>query len=236
MQQFLVISDMHNRPECAPRFNFMHEHYPNHKLIVPGDIVNDGEFGQYKLVKAWLRYWEFSTVPGNHDVAHMGLFDFWHKLEKFDFMFRTDFSVSDLPNVSVMGNVVLIGLNSNPGSWGWWLDFARGKIGKRQLAYLRGNLRIWDDMVRIVYLHHHPLTRNISEKWFMGIKDKKALIDVVAGNCDALLFGHMHRQEHFTRFDIPIVYAAGAFYKETEALEITVQDDKTVEHRFVPII
>ena len=231
MQQFLVISDTHNKLKCAPRFLYMREHYPNHKLIIPGDIVNDGEWGQYSYMRAWLESWEFYPCPGNHDVGHTGLFDFFHKLQDFDNAFNTDYATSKLPRVSIVDNVALIGLNSNPGSWGWWLDFARGKIGKEQLRWLEMDLAACADMVRIVFCHHHITMRNP----FMELKDARELRAILAGHCEVVLTGHRHRQEILNIAGVPLAYAAGAFYRETEALEITVEGKK-VTHKMVPII
>jgi len=205
--------------------------YEHHWKIVSGDITDNGE--EYIKVEPMLHR---CPCPGNHDVGEFGWFKQAARIRAFDRKFGTHYASSQMPQVDIIdGQVALIGLNSNPLSWQFWLSFARGNVGIRQRKRLAMFLNRYKSMVRIVYLHHHPFMRHP----FMQLSDSCAVMKILANRCEALLFGHMHKQEQCefeeSSFDIPIIHAAGALYHETEALEITIEDGK-ISTKYVKII
>lgn len=231
MQQFLHLSDLHNREECIPRLHYIREHYPNHTLLITGDVVNDGRRGQYGLVLSMLEDFDYYVVPGNHGVSTMGIFDHRAKLVEFDKAFFTEYATVDLPRVSSRGDIALIGLNSNPGTWWWFGDFARGKIGTIQRWQLEIDLCENVGKTRIVMLHHHIQKSHL----LMELSDADKVIRALQYKSEIVLMGHFHEDEMLDIPGIPLAHAAGAFYNDTEALKITVKDG-VVTHRYVPII
>lgn len=228
----LHISDIHNDFDCWDRFDYIQEHYPNERLFLTGDMTHDGWEWQYRLVSEMPDSPAYYPVPGNHDVLALGIWKFKHTLDEFDDTFKTRFDQSRKPSIKVFreSRVVLISLNSNPGKWGW-RNFARGKIGKEQLLHLDIILSDYNKWTRIVQLHHHPIMRHM----LMELKDARKLRAIIKGRCEVLLCGHKHVQEFMDIPGIPLAHAAGAMYRETEALEVTVTDG-VVSHAYVPII
>ena len=239
----LHISDMHNDPACVPKLEFIAEHYPNHIIIDTGDSTDDGTAEQYQWVKENVilprilrpQFINYYSVPGNHNIGSFGWLKQARKLKAFNDTYGTHFTKRQLPNVTIIiDDVALIGLNSNPISWQFWLSFARGNVGWLQRSSLATHLEALKDYTRIVYLHHHPFYRHP----FMELSDSEKVMKILRGNCEALLFGHKHVQHrHFGKedyYDIPLIHAAGALFKEDKALEITIENGQ-VSGQYVPI-
>lgn len=245
MRHFLHISDLHNRPECRSRLKCIATNYPNHILLITGDEVDDGLQAQYNIVKAWLDDMpnDYIIIPGNHSYGGKGNLDSRKKAERFDEVFGTQFTTLGTSTTYVQGDIVIVGLNSNPGTFGYWADFARGKIGKAQLAMLKATLATHKGKVRVVLLHHHLQDPTVVGRWrrlwhrltrrLMELRDSKALLRALEENCDLVLHGHRHGQYTYTAAGIP-VYCTGALYAETHALEVAICDGK-VTTRYLEI-
>jgi len=213
---------------------YIDEHYPNHYRIWTGDIVNNGRKDEYEQAAKLI---SGHAVPGNHCVGEHGNFDQRRRLKRFDLAFGTTFAKNKAVQVDIIENrVALIGLNSNPGTWGFFLDFARGKIGRKQRSSLRMELEACRGYVRVVYLHHHPFMAS----FLMKLGDSEKLMKTLSHNCDVLLFGHKHRQRGFTlkemEHNIAVIHGAGALYKENGALEVTIDSDKVISAKYVRVI
>lgn len=241
----LHLSDLHNKPECIARLKFIAEHYPKHILLITGDLTEDGKDEQYIWILDQLSraHVDYIVVPGNHDWAGAGNFDRQCKADEFDETFGAQFATVGMSTTYLTDNLVIFGLNSNPGTFGWFLDFATGKIGKQQLRLLEEDLGRYRTYTRIVLLHHHLQDPDITgwRRWWhkitrrlMELSNSKQLCKILKGRCDIVLHGHRHSQYDYDVDGIP-VYCAGALYEQTEALEIIIENG-VISTRYVRII
>lgn len=97
--------------------------------------------------------------------------------------------------------VLLIGLNSCLKTKSI-LDFAEGKIGKKQRKSLDQILRnrAYKDIPKIIFLHHIPHRR--AKGIFMSLKDWRKLMDIVGNRVDVLAFGHEGKMEELEQKEI----------------------------------
>lgn len=173
----------------------------NKYLLITGDTVQDGEKNEYKIaLEALIPFKEnVCVVPGNHDYGPMGSGYSNNAAKRFDndlanklgiihrFFPKTPYSkiVKDKEG----NKVLLIGLNSCLKTKSI-LDFAEGKIGKKQRKSLDQILRnqAYKDIPKIIFLHHIPHRR--AKGIFMSLKDWDKLMDIVRDRVDVLAFGH----------------------------------------------
>lgn len=205
--KFLHISDLHihghseDNVNVNNMFTFVSKSYPDHKLIITGDITDDGKPEQYMIARELLDFF-FGKVffcPGNHDFGASGLFYSQEKANMFDDMLTRYFNqggvftgTSSLPVVNILEEdnikIMLIALDSNLET-NTPFDFSCGEIGKTQLGALDTILSANMDMTKIVFFHHHPFMHSDP---FMEMKDAKSLIRTLYGRVDLVLFGHKH--------------------------------------------
>lgn len=172
------------------------------RLLVTGDIVDDGEDKQFKTAAAALKPFQgrLMIVPGNHDAADDGHdysrereLHFEQQLLKplgLDHSFvDKDLLVEEFSDGHGT-QVLAIGLNSirqTPGR----KDLAIGELGPKQLKELREHLdnpqyaKHW----RLVYLHHHPTMRTIITPE-MRLLDGDELVKIIKARVDVLAVGH----------------------------------------------
>jgi len=250
MFRAIHISDLHNKKECEPKLAYIKDHFPRHHIIVTGDITDDGEPGQYlwamrELVKRFRD--KLFIVPGNHDYAGLGNLDSKDKMERFDDYFGTRFSQVAGPWWKRHDNVLLIGLDSNPRTWLWPGDFARGKIGKEQ----RKNLKLLLDVASadhiFICLHHHlkdpsavgwwtKLVHKLSKE-LMELEDSKKVCRLLSTYKHiTVLHGHRHSQYEYSGEYAVKVFCAGALFKEDNVLKLEVDRGGSVEYSLVPVV
>ncbi|UCE08296.1 MAG: hypothetical protein JSW07_09855, partial [bacterium] len=68
-------------------------------------------------------------------------------------------------------------------------DFACGELGDKQLSTLNTILATTDNMIKLLFFHHHPFIHNNP---FMELKDAFELMRVIFNRVDVVLFGHKH--------------------------------------------
>ena len=244
--KFLHISDMHfhrhdkDNKATKKLLKYVHQNYPHHYLVITGDITDDGAEEQYGIAHNALKMfeWRLYPSPGNHDAGKAGNLYQRKRLKRFDRWFNTKFIGLNKPKVDkiVIGNtiVALIGLDSNRETW-WPGDWARGRIGIYQRWCLKRELKRNADAVRMVYFHHHLFIRHILNKIFLQMTDANKLMEILAGNCEVVMFGHKHHQERWQNHKgIPHVLAAGAMSEEETAWEITIEE-RDISVKKVPI-
>ncbi len=240
MIQFLHLSNLHTKAEgnnqILLRLEYIREHYPGCKLLITGDLVDDGKEEQYQALKKMLVGFECFCVPGNHDYGLMGNFYRRHSAKLFDRYFgRGRFTGKNKPAIDELndGNgttVRLIALDSNLET-AHPFDFARGKIGALQRRCLRKLLARNSDTV-IVYFHHHLLWGNP----FLCLADAKKLMSVLYEQAEIVLFGHKHHAGIWKDTHKPYyILAADKFPTARTArritidgAEITVDEVKTI--------
>lgn len=177
-------------------------------LVCTGDLVDDGEQGQYEQLvslMAPLKAAGFRILasPGNHDCGPMG-----NSYEDSARVYFQQYVVAGLMGIKIadtatnlmdqlfplvhrFDGVTFIGLDSVVGMVHESMHFARGAVGTKQIAALKEILDVQEDNPRVVYLHHHPFDR----KFVLALKDSAALMKVLEHRYNLLLFGHKHRSE-----------------------------------------
>ncbi len=176
-------------------------------LLVTGDTTNNGNDDEYANAEAALRPFRghLLVAPGNHDFGTLGnvylpecalAFDRWAASLGVTHAYSTKSAVLDHLCDESGTRVAAIGLVSNvmaedlAGAIAGRV-FARGEIGKAQLAQLKNHVKTLEpNTSKLVYLHHRPLEcRGFG--WFLALSDYKALLAVLdKESIDAVAFGH----------------------------------------------
>jgi len=204
--KFIHLSDLHfhrrkkDNKEATNVLEFIKKQYPNHYLIVTGDIVDDGHEEQYN--RAFEAFKSFMgkvfISPGNHDFGAVGNFYSRERSERFDEMLSIPlqqggtFSRDNTPVVNIVEEknerAMLIALDTNLET-DHPFDFACGELGDKQLSALDTILATTDNMIKLLFFHHHPFIHNNP---FMELKDAYELMRVIFNRVDVVLFGHKH--------------------------------------------
>ena len=143
--KFIHISDLHFHMNAADNtaanklLSNIGEHYPDHKLIVTGDITDDGHPKQFKNAWDGLKPFRGNVfiAPGNHDFGAKGNFYSRERARRFDEMLSMPlqqggtFTGDNTPVVNIVqeGDVraVLIALDTNLETY-TPVDFACGAV------------------------------------------------------------------------------------------------------------
>jgi 3',5'-cyclic AMP phosphodiesterase CpdA len=237
--KFLHLSDLHfhrnasDNKAATAALNFVEKTYPDHYLIVTGDIVDDGHPKQYENALKALRKFQgrIFVCPGNHDFGAVGSFYSRECALRFDEILARGldqggtFGLENTPVIHTLveegTKVMLIALDSNLET-DHPFDFACGQIGEKQLTALQILLAAPSsaEFVKLAFLHHHPFMRKDP---FMELVDAKAFLRTIYRRVEVLLFGHRHVSEHWTgRNAIPNILAADNSPGKDWAREITI--------------
>ncbi len=208
--KFIHISDLHfhrhegDNEDVTIMLQYIKQQYPNHNLIVTGDIVDDGHEVQYDQAYEALKPFlgNVFIAPGNHDFGAAGNFYSRERAERFDNKlsiplqqggtFTGDFTpvVNLIMDEHDYEKVMLIALDTNLETKNAF-DFACGEVGDGQLSFLNSILSepILADRTKILFFHHHPFIHNNP---FMELKDAQELFRTIYNKIDILCFGHKH--------------------------------------------
>lgn len=206
--KFIHLSDLHihskagDNAAVSSTLDFVAKKYPDHQLIITGDISDDGNNAQFENAYGMLQQFRdrIFICPGNHDFGAVGNFYSEERALRFDRILSEQlnqggtFRGDSTPVVNVLKegglNVMLIALDSNLETENPF-DFACGNIGESQLRALDTILGRSSDekLVKILFFHHHPFIVNDP---FMELKDAKALARTIYGRVHLVLFGHKH--------------------------------------------
>ena len=243
--KFIHISDLHyhrdqeNNAAANRLLTTIKARYPDHILIVTGDITDDGHRQQYQNALDALGPFigQVFLVPGNHDFGTAGNFYSREKADLFDDMLAAPlgqhgfFAGDNIPVINVLDGVRLIALDTNLETDNPF-DFACGEIGERQLDELDKILSGSDDKAKILFFHHHPFIYNNP---FMELKDAAKLARVVYNRVDVILFGHKHEMAHWeNRWNVKYILASDNSPGKDKAEEITIEGDK-IEMGYVEV-
>jgi 3',5'-cyclic AMP phosphodiesterase CpdA len=206
--KFIHISDLHfhrskiDNKDTMKLLKFIARNYPEHYLIVTGDITDDGDAEQYDQAFDELSAFagRIFVCPGNHDFGAAGFMYERERARLFDSKLSIplgqkgifDSSIQLVTNIIKKAGVqvLLIAIDSNfktetP------FDFNCGEIGKNQLSAL--DVLLGDpaneNITKLLFFHHHPFANNDR---FLELKDARELWRVVYERIDVMLFGHRH--------------------------------------------
>ena len=209
--------------------------YPNHYVVVTGDIVDDGHEKQYKNAFKELKQFDgqIFIAPGNHDFGAAGNFYSSEKARRFDDSLSIplnqggSFLSENRPVVNVVEDgserVIFIALDTNLETEQPF-DFACGQVGDFQLNALETILTSTTvlDMKKVLFFHHHAFIRNDP---FMEMKDASKLARVVYNRVDAILFGHKHIMGKWeNRWGVKYILASDNSPGKSKAGEITIKN------------
>lgn len=230
MIKFIHISDLHihrsGNSAVAKVLMFIRKHYLGHRLIITGDITDNGARGEYEEAKRLLGIFpQVFVCPGNHDYGFRGNHYSKSAARRFDLFFGTSYYGWNAPRVDCIKQgdteVVLIGLDSNLETK-YPFDFARGKIGLWQRFRLGQVLNKHIGAVKIVYFHHHLFWEDI----FCSLKDREKVMRLLYDRAEVVCFGHQHKSNLWEAANKPwFVFLAGKLAKEVTAHEITIEKE-----------
>lgn len=206
--KFLHISDLHfhrdqnDNKDANRALKTIKRRYPDHALIVTGDITDDGHELQYENAFKALEPFagRVFIAPGNHDYGAAGNFYSRERALRFDEMLSEPlkqggtFTGDATPMVNIVDEtgerVMLIALDTNLET-DHPFDFACGEVGEAQLSFLETLIiaPTSKEMQKILFFHHHPFVRNDP---FMEMKDARQLMRAIYYKIDVVLFGHKH--------------------------------------------
>jgi len=238
--KFLHLSDLHihgdncfNEDVCKT-LDFVDENFPFHKIIITGDITDDGSPEQYKQALELLYRFkgELFICPGNHDFGATGHFYSLERAIRFDKLAEQlsqggTFKGDNTPVVNIIrennDEVMIIALDSNLETQTPF-DFFCGDIGEKQLESLHTILSTNPDFTKILFFHHHPFMVNNP---FMELKDAKELARVIFNKVDVMLFGHKHEMKQWENvWGIKHILASDNSSGKHFAKEIDITDGK----------
>lgn len=223
--KFIHISDLHfhthtkDNKQANDLLKKIKGSYGEHKLIVTGDITDDGHPMQFQNAFDALEPFKGNIfiAPGNHDFGAAGNFYSRERALRFDEMLSTPlqqggtFTGDNTPVANVVKEggdlAVLIALDTNLETYTPF-DFACGAVGDEQLSTLE--IILSDPSiagaVKILFFHHHPFVR---DNPFMELTDARKLMRTIYGKVDVLMFGHKHvYQQWQNRNGIPFILAS----------------------------
>lgn len=241
--KFIHISDLHFHMNTADNtaanklLSTIGEQNPDHKLIVTGDITDDGHPKQFKNAYDALKPFigNVFIAPGNHDFGAKGNFYSRERACRFDEMLSTQlkqggtFMGDNTPVINIVkqenDRAILIALDTNLETY-MPFDFACGAVGDEQLATL--DMILSDPLnagaAKILFFHHHPFMHNNP---FMELTDARKLMRIIYARVDLLLFGHKHVYEQWkNRCGIPFILASDNSPGKDYAHEISIQNKK----------
>lgn len=214
--KFIHISDLHfhrdgnDNQEANHLLKSIKEKYEQHKLIVTGDITDDGHFLQYYHAFEALKPFMGNVfiAPGNHDFGAAGNFYSKERAQRFDEALSVrlnqggTFTGDNTPVVNVLSEgsekVMLIALDSNLET-DHSFDFACGEIGAEQLQVLDRILGNPETVgvTKLLFFHHHPFMHNNP---FLMLMDARELMKTIYGRVDVVLFGHKHESNIWSNY------------------------------------
>jgi len=249
--KFLHVSDLHfhrdqnDNKDANGALETIKRRYPDHTLIVTGDITDDGDELQYENAFKALEPFagKVFIAPGNHDYGAVGNFYSRERALRFDEMLSKPlnqggtFTGDSTPVVNIVDGtderVMLIALDTNLETDNPF-DFACGEVGETQLSFLETllNASTSKDMQKILYFHHHPFIRNDP---FMELKDARQLMRAMYYKIDVVLFGHRHVAGKWENMNgIQYVLASDNTPGKSYAREISIEN-KQIEVKDVSI-
>jgi len=153
---------------------------PIDAVLVSGDLSDDGSVESYDRFKALLAPLNapLLVIPGNHDAREPMRAAFADQLPK----------EGPLDWVTQVGDLTVIGLDTLVEGSG------KGTLSARSLSFLADTLATAKDTPVLLALHHPPFPSGIDFMDKIGLTNRHALRDVVAGYTGPLriVCGHIH--------------------------------------------
>jgi 3',5'-cyclic AMP phosphodiesterase CpdA len=162
-------------------------------IAITGDLINLGLPKEYEAARAWLSTVgppeRVTVIPGNHDIYSAVHGD--KGVARWADYMGGEADTHAFPFVRRIGPLALIGMNSAVETPPF---FATGALGAHQIEVARDLIERLgeDDVIRVVLIHHPPLTGLASSR--RALKDSKAFQRMLEkSSADLVLYGHNHQ-------------------------------------------
>ena len=160
-------------------------------VVVSGDLTQRGLPTEFRQAGAFLDSIPLPqlVVPGNHDVQ--GTWKIW---ERFLTPWRNYRSLVDrnIEPVWRAPGIIVIGANSARPA-GWYLDWSRGRLSRRQMARLAGLCReAGPGTLRVLVVHHPPAAPPHGTARHLIGRLREFTEAVNLAGVDLVLSGHFH--------------------------------------------
>jgi 3',5'-cyclic AMP phosphodiesterase CpdA len=206
--KLIHVSDLHfhrtpsDNQNAEDLLKVIRQKYPDHALIVSGDIADDGHELQFQNAFEALKPFmgKVFIAPGNHDFGAAGNFYSLERARRFDELLSIPlnqggtFTGDNTPVVNILeegrDRLMIIAMDTNLET-NHPFDFACGELGSGQMEALYHILSNPSaiGMKKLLFFHHHPFIHNDP---FMELKDARELMRAIYNKVDIVLFGHKH--------------------------------------------
>lgn len=192
MRRLAHISDLHfgrTNPRVVDALAEDLERQAPDLVVISGDLTQRARSDQFRTARKFLEALgkPYMVVPGNHDIPVYNL------LARFSDPFRNyrTHIGEDLNPFRHLGDVAVLGLNT---ARSMILDFAEGRVNRRQMDRIQACLgSLGDDVFKVVFTHHPFLPPPAKPGERLVGRARQALAALETTGVDLLLAGHLHR-------------------------------------------
>lgn len=187
-------------------FNRIKEDYEGTPVLITGDLTNAGSKKQYQDTSSLLENLRETNpaliVPGNHDCSWGAFGSYYSPIARGNWDtylgppsqwcgngVKWQGKAVDGLDVWEDGPVAYFGIDSCIKKSWWNLYILNGCISDGLANILKVSLQAYKGKTRIVFLHHHPITKAPD---FIALDGVEKLWEALKDNCELLLCGHMH--------------------------------------------
>ncbi|HYC03260.1 MAG TPA: metallophosphoesterase [Azospirillaceae bacterium] len=192
MWRLAHISDLHFGRTDPAVVRALHadisEHMPS-LVVVSGDLTQRAKVDQFKAAREFLDTLPvpYLVVPGNHDIP---VYDVVRRFTDPFARYRRHIS-EKLDQFRYLDGLAVLGLNT---ARAYILDFAEGRVNRRQMTMVQECLGDLPDTVFKVVFTHHPFLPppDVPGERLVG-RAREALTWLEKAGVDLLLAGHLHK-------------------------------------------
>ena len=210
--------------------NKIKEDYEGAHVLITGDLTNAASKKQYldtsHLLEELLGKNPVLMVPGNHDCSWGAFGSYYSPIARSNWLkylgppskwcgsgLQWQDKAVDGLHVWEDGPIVYFGIDSCKKK-SWWNGYIlNGFISDKLANALKASLKEYAEKTRIVFLHHHPITKAPD---FIALDGDDRLLEALTDNCELLLCGHMHSYEDWQDYQgIPLIISS---HKSTDII------------------
>ena len=157
-------------------------------VVVAGDLTTTGYEWEYEAAAEWLETIEYPkiVIPGNHDGRNVGRVHFRRLFGDPYSRFRLAFDDERTARLGATG-VSIVSLDSSEP------DLDEGRVGEERYPWIREQLALEPDDIKIVVVHHHLVPIPGTGRERNVVHDAgDLLLTLTSLDIDVILSGHKH--------------------------------------------
>jgi Icc protein len=189
-------------------------------LLATGDLAQDASPEAYQYLADYFARFDFPTywLAGNHDNT-----------QTMQETFKNSKVSSSKQIITEHWQIILLD-SSVP-------EMVHGSLSKIELSFLESCLKEHPDKHSLVVLHHHPVDVNCSWLKNIGLKNKKALQNLISkfDNVKGVLWGHIHQEYEQLHNGIPYIATPSSCVQFTPGSEGFSADTKGPGYRYLSL-